>query len=199
MNMLAFETCQKEQEELGEDNRVDYQANNNLHQQEQDKPDKLVEGGQGELTDPSLPPREARGSTSFPTAGKELAETTQKKGKAKSHTLASSESLDKEAKKGDENNKKKAKLTVPSLEPTKARGSNSFPTVRTELAETSLNQKEARNSSLHGATSAGRQGTQPKLAGGTPAPSNKSTNRRTFGEPAQKEAASKRQWRPIFC
>ena len=90
---------------------------------------------------------------------------------------------------GDKNKEKeKAKLTVPSLEPTKARGSNSLPTVRAELAKTSLNQKEARkrkgqltNSSLHGATSAGRQGTQPKLAGGTPAPSNNSTNRRTFG------------------
>ena len=43
--MLAIETCQKEQEELGEDNRVDYQANSLQQQQEQDKPDKLVEGG----------------------------------------------------------------------------------------------------------------------------------------------------------
>ena len=112
-----------------------------------------------ELTDPSLPPREARGSTSFPTAGKELAKPREK-------SLAkladpSEKSLDKEAKKGDENNKEKtkAKLTVPSLEPTKARGST-----RGFLHKSS------------GATSAGRQGTQPKLAGETPAPSPKSTN-----------------------
>ena len=65
---------------------------------------------------------------------------------------------------GDKNKEKeKAKLTVPSLKPTKARGSNS-----------SFQQD-------NGATTAGRQGTPPKLAGGTPAPSNKSTNRRTLG------------------
>ena len=144
LNMLAIETCQKEQEELGEHNRVDYQ-DNSLQQQA------------------SLPPREARGSTSFPTAGKELAKPREK-------SLAklaepSEKSMDKEAEKGDKNKEKeKAKLTVPSLKPTKARGST--------------------RSFLHksfGAATAGRKGTPPKLAGGTPAPSNKSTNRRPLG------------------
>ena len=98
LNMLAIETCQKEQEKLGEHNRVDDQANNSLQQkQEQDKPDQLVKGGQrkgkekGDLQIPSLQPTEARGSlTSFPTVRAELAETSQKKqkGKAKSQTLA---------------------------------------------------------------------------------------------------------------
>ena len=179
LNMLAIETCQTEQEELGEHNRVDFQENSLQQQQKQDKPDKLVEGGQGGAyrPQPTAQSREARGSTSFPTAGKELAKPSEKS--LDKQAEPSEKSLDKEAKKGDENNKKKAKLTVPSLEPTKARGSTSFPTARAELAETSSNQKEAR-ASLHGATTAGRQGRPPKLTGGPPAPSNKSTNRRTL-------------------
>ena len=82
--------------------------------------------------------------------------------------------MDKEAKKGDENNKKKAKLTVPSLEPTKARGST--------------------RGFLHksfGAATAGRKGTQPKLAGGTPATSDKSTNRRTLGAASAERSSFK--------
>ena len=127
LNMIAGAASK---EELGEENRTDFQENSLQQQQEQDKR-KLVKGGKGtgkstkgkgELTNPSLQPTEARGSlTSFPTARKELAETSQKKqkGKAKSQTLASSESLSTEAKVGDKNKEKeKAKLTVPSLKPT---------------------------------------------------------------------------------
>ena len=67
----------------------------------------LSKEAKGELTIPSLQPTEARGSLSFPTARKELAETSQKqKGKAKSQTLASSESLSTEAKVGDKNQEK---------------------------------------------------------------------------------------------
>ena len=150
LNMIAAAASK---EELGEENRTDFQENSLQQQQEQDQAEacqrrqrkrKEHKRERGSLQIPSLQPTEARGSlTSFPTARKELAETSQKKqkGKAKSQTLASSESLNKEAKakRGEENNKekKKAKLTNPSLEPTTARRSTSFPTVRTELAETS--------------------------------------------------------------
>ena len=123
------------EQELGEHNRVDDQANTSLQQQEQDKPDQLVKGGQrkgkekGGAYNPSLQPTEARGSlTSFPTVRTELAEASQKKERAR-RTLASSESLSTEANKGDRTNKEKekAKLTIPSLKPTKASGSkNSF-------------------------------------------------------------------------
>ena len=123
----------------------------------------------GELTIPSLQPTEARGSlTSFPTARKELAETSQKKqkGKANSQTLASSESLSTEAKVGDKSKEKeKAKLTVPSLKPTKAR--------------------ESKSSFLHKsfcAMYARRKGIEHKLAGGTATTSkSQSTKRRTLG------------------
>ena len=178
LNMLAIETCQKEQVSI-EESTTEWTSKKTAFSNNKNKTSltSLSKEAKGELTDPSLPPREARGSTSFPTAGKELAKPSEKS--LDKHAEPSEKSLDNEAKKGDENNKKKAKLTVPSLEPTKARGSTSFPTARAELAETSSNQKEAR-ASLHGATTAGRQGTPPKLAGGPPAPSNKSTNRRTL-------------------
>ena len=179
---------------------MDDQANNSLQQeQEQDKPDKLVEGGQGGAYRPQPTAQRGKGEHQLPnSAAKSLQRQARRNkrtpGKAKSQTLASSESLSTEAKVGDKNKEKLGKGEAYSPQPRAYQGKgeqqlpNSFPTVRTELAETSLNQKEARkrkgqltNSSLHGATSAGRQGTQPKLAGGTPAPSNKSTNRRTFG------------------
>ena len=59
LNMLAIKTCQKEQEELGEHNRVDFQENSLQQEQEQDKPDKLVKGGQGGAY--SSPPHAQRG------------------------------------------------------------------------------------------------------------------------------------------
>ena len=69
LNMLAIETCQKEQEELGEDNRVDYQANNSLQQeQEQDKPDKLVEGGQGAAYRPQPTAQRGKGEHQLPNS-----------------------------------------------------------------------------------------------------------------------------------
>ena len=60
---------------------------------------------------------------------------------------------------------KKGKLSLPSLQPTKARGSSNF-------------QKET-----SGAMSAARKGTAPKLAGGTPptSSSNSSTNKNKLG------------------
>ena len=38
LNMIAIAICQKEQEELGEHNRVNFQENSLQHQQKQDKP-----------------------------------------------------------------------------------------------------------------------------------------------------------------
>ena len=92
----------------------------------------------------------------------------QQRERQEAKTLTISRSLTKEAKekekeeKGKEKEKankpkEKEKLSLPSLQPTKARGSSSF-------------QKE--NS---GATSAGRKGTAPKLAGGTQTPTSSST------------------------
>ena len=179
LNMLAIETCQKEQEELGEHNRVDLQENSLQQQQKQDKPDKLVEGGQGGAYRPQPTAQRGKGEHQLPNS-------RQRACKAKREELgqacrAKREELGQRGKEGRRKQQEKGEAysdTVPSLEPTKARGSASFPTARAELAETSSNQKEAR-ASLHGATTAGRQGTPPKLAC-PPVPSNKNTNRRTL-------------------
>ena len=112
----------------------------------------------GELTHPSLQP-EARGSpTSFPTARAELAETSpQRKSLSKEAT----------AKQGEEKrktrNKKAAKLTLPSLKPTKARGSNN-----------SFQQDS-------GAACAGKEGTALELGGGTATTSNTKSTRNKLG------------------
>ena len=140
------------EQELGEHNGVDDQANNSLQEQEQDKPDQLVKGGQrkgkqkGGAYNPQPPAYRA-------CRGKPEKERARR-------TLASSESLSTEADKGDRMNKEKekAKLTVPSLNPTKAIGSNSF----------------LKNSD--GATYAGSEGTPPKLAGGIPSTSNNNSS-----------------------
>ena len=84
LNMLAIETCQKEQEELGEHNRVDFQENSLQQQQEQDKR-KLVKGGKekGGAYKPQPPAYRGKGLTSFPTVRTELAGASQKKQKGK--------------------------------------------------------------------------------------------------------------------
>ena len=68
LNTLAIETCQKEQEELGEDNRVDYQANSLQQQQEQDRPDQLVEGGQEGTHSPQPPAQRGKGEQQLPNS-----------------------------------------------------------------------------------------------------------------------------------
>ena len=66
--MLAIETCQKEQEELGEHNRVDFQENSLQQQQKQDKPDKLVEGGQREAYRPQPTAQRGKGEHQLPNS-----------------------------------------------------------------------------------------------------------------------------------
>ena len=70
MNTKSFsKLARKKQEELGEDNRVDYQANNSLQQeQEQDKPEKLVEGGQGGAYRPQPTAQRGKGEHQLPNS-----------------------------------------------------------------------------------------------------------------------------------
>ena len=82
LNTLAIETCQKEQEELGEHNRVDDQANNSL-QQEQDKPDKLVKGGQGGAYRPQPTAQRGKGEHKLPNSRQRACKGKPEEGKGK--------------------------------------------------------------------------------------------------------------------
>ena len=68
LNMIAIATCQKEQEELGEHNRVNFQENSLQHQQKQDKPDQLVEGGQEGTHSPQPPAQRGKGEQQLPNS-----------------------------------------------------------------------------------------------------------------------------------
>ena len=158
LNMIAIAACKekKEKEELGEQNRVNDQASNNSLQQEQEqgKQQKLVKGGKardksktkekGGACKPRPPAYRGKGEpnqlpNSVQRACRDKPEETKGKGQESNPSFKRELNKEAKAKRGQENNKekKKAKLTDPSLEPTRARGSTSFPTVRTELAETS--------------------------------------------------------------
>ena len=97
LNMIAIETCQKEQEELGEHNRVNFQENSFQQQQKQDRPDQLVEGGQEGTHSPQPPAQRGKGEQQLPNSA-------QRASKAKREELGQLE-----AKKGDENNEKTRK------------------------------------------------------------------------------------------
>ena len=68
LNMIAIATCQKEQEELGEHNRVNFQENSFQQQQKQDRPDQLVEGGQEGTHSPQPPAQRGKGEQQLPNS-----------------------------------------------------------------------------------------------------------------------------------
>ena len=174
-----FETCQKKQEELGEDNIVDHQANNSLQQeQEQDKPDKLVEGGQGGAYRPQPTAQRRKGEHQLPnSAHRACRDKPEAKGK------------------GQESD--------PSL--TKGKGQEPHPSLKQELEHRGRSgrqdQRKGKGEAYHpqpqaykgkgnhssflhknfGATYARRKGIEHKLAGGTTTSKSKSTKRRTLG------------------
>ena len=93
LNMIAIETCQKEQEELGEHNRVNFQENSFHQQQKQDRPDQLVEGGQEGTPSPQPPAQRRKGEQQLPNSaqrelgqrGKEGRRKQQREGKGEAY------------------------------------------------------------------------------------------------------------------
>ena len=185
LNMLAIETCQKEQEELGEDNRVDYQANSLQQQQEQDKPDQLVEGGQGRAYKPQPPAYRGKGEPQLPnSAQRACRDKPETKGKGQESHPSFKRELEHRGKSGRQD-QKKGKRSLPSKTASslQMKGEARAASYTRALAQLLLEDRARRPSLL--------------VEHQRPAP--KAPTEESLAQPAQKEAASKRQWRPIFC
>ena len=177
LNMLAIETCQREQEELGEHNRVDFQENSLQQEQEQDKPDKLVEGGQRGAYRPQPTAQRGKGEHQLPDSAqracRDKPEETRGKGQ-ESHPSFKRE-LEHRGKQGE--------AYRPQPQAYKGKGKHAqLPTQ--ELWCSYCWKKGHTAQACWWNTSAQQQKHQQK---------------NTWRSQRRKEAASKRQWRPIFC
>ena len=212
LNMIAIATCkeEKEKEEFGEQNRVNDQANNSLQQeQEQGKPDQLVKGGQRKgkegAYNPHPPAHRGKGipgSRTFPTAGKELAEPSKKKSLNKE--------LEQRGKSKEGRRKQQRKEEGEAYRPQprayQGKGEHQLPNSAHRACRDKLEPKggNRERGSLQSPASMVQllledRAHRPSLLAEHQRPAPKAPTEESLAQPAQKEAASKRQWRPIFC
>ena len=111
------------EQELGEHNRVDDQANNNLQEQEQDKPDQLVKGGQrkgkekGGAYSPQPPAYRGKGEPNqLPDSARRACRGKPEKGKGKTNPSFKRE-LEHRGKQGRQNEQRKGKGEAYSPQP----------------------------------------------------------------------------------
>ena len=177
LNMIMDAACteKKEKEELGEHNRGDYQENSSFQQEQEQDKRKLVKGGKG------------KGQSTKEKGGAYNPQPPAYRGKGEPNQLPDSaqRACRDKRQKWETRTKKRKRRSLPSPASSLLKQGKAKAASYTRALVQRMPEERASNTSLL------VEQQQPARA--------KAPKEESLAQPNQKEAASKRQWRPIFC